>query len=153
MLAAAAATRRRGAPLTRRAAAWPAAALNDNIWYYKDRAGVARGPCTLTTVRKAWVHGVIDQYTLMWGQGLEAWYPMRNVVGLVTNIQSLDGAPSLLKKPSIRRRPPGRARHAATRLQRRSGATGCRSRTHERAEAQRASRRCAEGNSAAQTLR
>ena len=54
-----------------------------------------RGPCTLTTVRKAWVHGVIDQYTLVWGQGLEDWYPMRNVVGLITNIQSLDGAPSL----------------------------------------------------------
>jgi hypothetical protein len=138
--------------LTRCAAAWPDTALNDNIWYYKDRAGVARGPCTLTTVRKAWVHGVIDQYTLMWGQGLEAWYPMRNVVGLVTNVQSLDGAPSRLKKPSIRRRPPGRARRAATPLQRRAGEPGGHGRAHARPEPRKASRRGATGD-AAQTLR
>jgi len=80
------------------------AALEDNIWYYKDRFGMPRGPCTLTTFRKCWVHGVVDQYTLVWGQGLEGWYPMRNVVGLITNLNSLDGAPSLGPKPSIRRR-------------------------------------------------
>jgi hypothetical protein len=90
--------RRRYAP--RRADAPPcAAALNDNIWYYKDRSGVPRGPCTLTTVRKCWVHGVVDQYTLVWGQGLEDWYPVRNVIGLITNIQSLDGAPRRPKSP------------------------------------------------------
>ena len=70
----------------------PAAALEDNIWWYKDRAGLSRGPLQLTTLRACWVQGVVDEATLVWGQGLEAWYPVRNVVGLVANIQSLDGA-------------------------------------------------------------
>lgn len=67
------------------------AALQDNVWYYRDRAGLPRGPCQLSTMRAAWVHGIIDEYTLVWGQGLEAWYPVQNVVSLVANIQSYDG--------------------------------------------------------------
>lgn len=69
----------------------PDAALQDNVWYYRDRAGLPRGPCQLSTLRAGWVHGVIDEFTLVWGQGLEAWYPVRNVVSLVANIQSYDG--------------------------------------------------------------
>lgn len=70
------------------------AALQDNIWYYRDRAGLPRGPCQLSTLRAGWVNGVIDEFTLVWGQGLEAWYPVRNVISLVANIQSYDGEKS-----------------------------------------------------------
>ena len=95
------------------------------MWYYKDRAGLPRGPCQLTIMRACWVNGVIDDKTLVWGQGLEAWYPIRNVVGLVTNIQSLDGAPAGCAPPlSLRRRLARGAwrRHAARGAR---GARGC----------------------------
>jgi hypothetical protein len=55
-------------------------------------------------MRAAWVAGVVDESTLVWGQGLEAWYPIRNVVGLTTNIQSLDGARR--RTPCVRCRSP-----------------------------------------------
>lgn len=67
------------------------AALQDNVWFYRDRAGLPRGPCQLSTLRAGWIHGIVDEYTLVWGQGLEGWYPIRNVVSLVANIQSYDG--------------------------------------------------------------
>jgi hypothetical protein len=50
-------------------------------------------------MRACWVNGVIDDDTLVWGQGLEAWYPVRNVIGLTTNIQSLDGAANAGESP------------------------------------------------------
>ena len=70
----------------------PNAALEDNVWYYRDRAGLPRGPCQLSTLRACWVNAIIDEFTIVWGQGLEAWYPIHNVVGLTANIQSYDGA-------------------------------------------------------------
>lgn len=65
-------------------------ALEDNIWYYRDRAGLPRGPCPLSVMRACWVNGIVDHNTLVWGQGLEAWYPVSNVVGLIANIQTFD---------------------------------------------------------------
>jgi len=69
------------------------AALEDNIWYYRDRASVPRGPCPLTTLRTAWINGVIDENTLVWGQGLEEWVPVRNVRALPALIRTVEGTP------------------------------------------------------------
>ena len=66
------------------------------MWYYRDRAGLPRGPCQLSTLRACWVNAIIDEFTIVWGQGLEAWYPIHNVVGLTANIQSYDGAAAAL---------------------------------------------------------
>lgn len=52
---------------------------------------VPRGPCTLPIMREAWVHGVIDQNTLVWGQGLADWLPIRNVKTLVPQIRTVEG--------------------------------------------------------------
>jgi hypothetical protein len=46
----------------------------------------------LTHLRAAWVNGVVDSCTLVWGLGLEGWWPIRNVEGLIVNIRTLDGA-------------------------------------------------------------
>ena len=45
----------------------------------------------------AQVHGVIDENTLIWGQGLMDWLPVRNVRTLVPQIRTPEGAspPSL----------------------------------------------------------
>lgn len=65
-------------------------ALEDNIWYYRDRMSVPRGPCPLTTLRTAWINGVIDENTLVWGQGLEEWVPVRNVRALPALIRTVE---------------------------------------------------------------
>lgn len=39
------------------------------------------------------VHGVIDETTLVWGQGLQDWLPVRNVRTLVPQIRTPEGAP------------------------------------------------------------
>ena len=64
--------------------------MEDNIWYYKDRIGLPRGPLQLSHLRACWVNGTVDEATLVWGQGLESWYPICNVEGLEVNIKSLD---------------------------------------------------------------
>jgi GYF domain 2 len=124
-------------------------ATRKNIWYYRDRMSVPRGPCPLpvkhcsavirspnagagflpeTTrtkqhfkshlyvqcdcrctpcrvyqghhhnmlhqqvLRECWVHGIIDENTLVWGQGLVDWLPIRNVRTLVAQIRTPEGA-------------------------------------------------------------
>ena len=52
------------------------------IWHYRDRTGLPRGPCTIRTLRKCYINGVIDEHTLVWGNGLGHWVPMRNVRGM-----------------------------------------------------------------------
>jgi hypothetical protein len=59
-----------------------------NIWYYRDRLSVPRGPCTLPTLREAWCQGVIDENTLIWGQGQVDWLPIRNVRLLTASIRT-----------------------------------------------------------------
>jgi hypothetical protein len=55
-----------------------------NIWFYRDRTGLPRGPMTITTVRKAYINGVVDQHTLFWGNGLGDWVPLRNIRGMAS---------------------------------------------------------------------
>ena len=38
--------------------------------YYRDRLSTPRGPCNIWVLRDCWASGVIDENTLMWGQGL-----------------------------------------------------------------------------------
>lgn len=52
---------------------------------------VPRGPCSVPVLRECWVHGVIDEHTLVWGQGLMDWLPVRNVRTLVPQIRTLEG--------------------------------------------------------------
>jgi hypothetical protein len=69
--------------------------------YYRDRLSVPRGPCNLSVLRECWVHGVIDEGTLVWGQGLGDWLPVRNVRTLVPQIRTLEGAPPCARVCSI----------------------------------------------------
>ena len=58
-----------------------------------------RGPCSLPVLREAWVNGTIDENTLVWGQGLADWLPVRNVRTLVPQIRTLEvQAATWLKK-------------------------------------------------------
>ena len=41
-------------------------------------------------LREAWVHGVIDENTLVWGQGLIDWLPARNIRTLIPQIRTLE---------------------------------------------------------------
>ena len=55
-------------------------------------------------LRDCWVHGVVDENTLVWGQGLCDWLPIRNVRTLVPQIRTLEGSvciphPSFLLAP------------------------------------------------------
>lgn len=59
-----------------------------NIWYYRDRMNIPRGPCPLHVLKDAWVQGVIDENTLMWGQGLYDWLPAKNVKLLLPMIRT-----------------------------------------------------------------
>lgn len=43
-------------------------------------------------LRECWVHGIIDENTLVWGQGLVDWLPIRNVRTLVAQIRTPEGA-------------------------------------------------------------
>lgn len=61
-----------------------------NIWYYRDRMNVARGPCPAHVLRECWVHGVIDENTLVWGQGLFDWLPVKNVKLLIPTIRTVE---------------------------------------------------------------
>uniref|UniRef100_A0A7S0R4W1 GYF domain-containing protein n=1 Tax=Pyramimonas obovata TaxID=1411642 RepID=A0A7S0R4W1_9CHLO len=65
-------------------------ALEDNIWYYRDRASVPRGPAPISTLRQCWINGMIDRNTLVWGQGLEEWVPLRNVRALPQLIHNFE---------------------------------------------------------------
>jgi len=65
-------------------------ATKKNVWYYRDRLNVARGPCTLPVMRECWVHGIIDEDTLVWGQGLHDFLPVRNVRTLVPQIRTVE---------------------------------------------------------------
>lgn len=56
--------------------------VKNYIWYYRDRTGMPRGPCTLNILKTAWVNGIVDEHTLVWGNGLGSWVPIRNVRGL-----------------------------------------------------------------------
>ncbi len=60
--------------------------------YYRDRLSVPRGPCNISVLRESWVHGVIDEHTLVWGQGLGDWLPARNIRTLVPQIRTVEGA-------------------------------------------------------------
>ena len=62
-----------------------------NVWYYRDRISVPRGPCTLPVLREAWVNGVIDENTLIWGQGLIDWLPAKNIRTLIPQIRTPEG--------------------------------------------------------------
>ena len=59
--------------------------------YYRDRLSVPRGPCNISVLRECWVHGVIDDGTLVWGQGLIDWLPVKNVRTLVPQIRTVEG--------------------------------------------------------------
>lgn len=66
-------------------------AIKQNIWYYKDRLNVTRGPCDIKILRNCWVHGIIDQNTFVWGQGLDQWLPIKNIRGLLICIRIPEG--------------------------------------------------------------
>uniref|UniRef100_A0A6U0BPF2 GYF domain-containing protein n=1 Tax=Ostreococcus mediterraneus TaxID=1486918 RepID=A0A6U0BPF2_9CHLO len=63
-------------------------AAKDNVWFYRDRTGKVRGPAPMGSLRQCWVNGVVDEHTLVWGNGLCEWVPVRNVRGLVANIRN-----------------------------------------------------------------
>lgn len=65
-----------------------------NTWYYKDRCGVSRGPAPVPTMREAWVHGLIDENTLVWGQGQADFLPIKNVRYLIPQIRIPEGEPA-----------------------------------------------------------
>jgi hypothetical protein len=58
----------------------------------RDRLNVPRGPCALPVLKEAWVDGVIDANTLIWGQGLADFIPLKNVRTLVPQIRTVEGA-------------------------------------------------------------
>lgn len=63
-----------------------------NVWYYRDRLSVPRGPCTMPVLREAWVNGVIDGNTLIWGHGFMEWLPIKNIRTLVMQIRIPEGS-------------------------------------------------------------
>lgn len=65
-------------------------ATKRNVWYYRDRLNVPRGPCSLPVLKEAWVNGVIDGNTLIWGQGLADFIPVKNVRTLVPQIRTVE---------------------------------------------------------------
>lgn len=62
--------------------------MRKNIWYYRDRMSVPRGPCPLHVLKDCWVQGVIDENTLVWGGGLYDWLPIKNVKLLIPMIRT-----------------------------------------------------------------
>ena len=66
--------------------------------YYRDRMSVPRGPCNVAVLRECWVQGVIDEHTLVWGQGLGDWLPVRNIRTLVPQIRTFEGAARQLER-------------------------------------------------------
>lgn len=65
--------------------------MRKNIWYYRDRMNVPRGPCPLHVLKDAWVQGVIDENTLLWGQGLYDWLPAKNIKLLLPMVRTPEG--------------------------------------------------------------
>jgi hypothetical protein len=49
---------------------------------------VPRGPCPLHVLKDAWVQGVIDENTLVWGHGLYDWLPAKNVKLLLPMVRT-----------------------------------------------------------------
>jgi hypothetical protein len=47
------------------------------------------------------VHGVIDDGTLVWGQGLIDWLPVKNVRTLVPQIRTLEGTHILVQMVKV----------------------------------------------------
>ena len=66
--------------------------------YYRDRMSVPRGPCNVAVLRECWVQGVVDEHTLVWGQGLGDWLPVRNIRTLVPQIRTFEGAAQQLER-------------------------------------------------------
>ncbi|MEW5302197.1 MAG: hypothetical protein WDW36_005001 [Sanguina aurantia] len=62
--------------------------MRKNVWYYRDRMSVPRGPCPLHVLKDAWVQGVIDENTLVWGHGLYDWLPAKNVQLLLPMVRT-----------------------------------------------------------------
>ncbi|KAG2490491.1 hypothetical protein HYH03_011119 [Edaphochlamys debaryana] len=62
--------------------------LRKNIWYYRDRMNVPRGPCPLHVVKEAWVSGIVDENTLFWGHGLYDWLPAKNIKLLLPMVRT-----------------------------------------------------------------
>lgn len=56
----------------------------------RDRLSTPRGPCSLPVLRECWVNGIIDENTLVWGQGLADWLPVKNVRTLVPQIRTVE---------------------------------------------------------------
>lgn len=52
---------------------------------------MCRGPCPLFMLKSCWVQGVIDENTLVWGQGLADWLPAKNVKLLLPMIRTPEG--------------------------------------------------------------
>ena len=44
----------------------------------------------MPVLREAWIHGVVDEHTLVWGKGLMDWLPIRNVRALVPQIRTVE---------------------------------------------------------------
>ncbi len=65
--------------------------MRNNIWYYRDRMSVPRGPCPLHVLKDCWTQGVIDENTLLWGHGLYDWLPAKNIKLLVPMIRTPEG--------------------------------------------------------------
>ena len=65
--------------------------LRKNIWYYRDRMNIPRGPCPLHVLKDCWVQGVIDENTLVWGHGLFDWLPAKNVKLLLPMVRTPEG--------------------------------------------------------------
>lgn len=42
----------------------------------------------MNTLRQCWVNGIVDEHTMVWGNGLSDWVPARNVRGLISNIRN-----------------------------------------------------------------
>eukprot|EP00798_Chlamydomonas_sp_ICE-L_P001346 gene1346-32707_t len=62
--------------------------MRKNVWFYRDRMNIPRGPCPLHVLKDAWVQGVVDENTLMWGHGLADWLPAKNVKLLLPLIRT-----------------------------------------------------------------
>lgn len=69
---------------------YAAMATQRNLWYYRDRLMVPRGPCSVSTLKRCWAQGIIDGDTLIWGQGMMEFAPIKNVFTLTGQIRSWD---------------------------------------------------------------
>jgi hypothetical protein len=71
----------------------PPLSLPRRCRYYRDRMSVPRGPCPLHMLKDAWVQGVIDENTMVWGHGLFDWLPAKNIKLLIPMIRTPEGGP------------------------------------------------------------